>query len=48
MDTGNTFIAGRDPVAFLQRFLGRVNHVHMKDVSSRWRKPCAAARPALP
>lgn len=33
MDTGNTFIAGRDPVAFLQRFLGRVSHVHVKDVS---------------
>ena len=33
MDTGNTFIAGRDPVAFLKRFIGRVNHVHVKDVS---------------
>jgi len=33
MDTGNTFIAGRDPVAFLKRFLPRVSHVHVKDVS---------------
>ncbi len=33
MDTGNTFIAGRDPVAFLERFVGRVSHVHVKDVS---------------
>ena len=33
MDTGNTFIAGRDPVAFLKRFLDRVSHVHVKDVS---------------
>ena len=33
MDTGNTFIAGQDPVKFLKRFLGRVNHVHVKDVS---------------
>jgi sugar phosphate isomerase/epimerase len=33
MDTGNTFIAGRDPVSFLQRFLGKVSHVHVKDVS---------------
>lgn len=33
MDTGNTFIAGRDPVAFLGRFLGKVSHVHVKDVS---------------
>ena len=34
MDTGNTFIAGRDPAAFLTRFLDRVNHVHVKDVSA--------------
>jgi len=33
MDTGNTFIAGRDPVAFLRRFLHKVSHVHIKDVS---------------
>ena len=33
MDTGNTFIAGRDPVAFLRQFLGQVSHVHIKDVS---------------
>ncbi len=33
MDTGNTFIAGQDPVAFLGRFIGRLGHVHMKDVS---------------
>lgn len=33
MDTGNTFIAGQDPVAFLKRFLKKVSHVHIKDVS---------------
>jgi sugar phosphate isomerase/epimerase len=33
MDTGNTFIAGRDPAAFLKLFLGKVSHVHVKDVS---------------
>ena len=33
MDAGNTFIAGHDPVAFLERFAGKVNHVHIKDVS---------------
>jgi len=33
MDTGNTFIAGQDPVAFLQRFVNKVAHVHVKDVS---------------
>lgn len=32
-DTGNSFIAGQDPVAFCRRFLNRVNHVHVKDVS---------------
>jgi sugar phosphate isomerase/epimerase len=33
MDTGNTFIAGRDPVKFLRKFRRRVSHVHVKDVS---------------
>ena len=33
MDTGNTFIAGQDPVAFLERFVDRVSHIHVKDVS---------------
>jgi sugar phosphate isomerase/epimerase len=33
MDTGNTFIAGRDPVAFLRQFITKVSHVHVKDVS---------------
>ncbi len=33
MDTGNTFIAGQDPAAFLEQFIDRVAHVHIKDVS---------------
>jgi sugar phosphate isomerase/epimerase len=33
MDTGNTFIAGQDPVKFLRRFIRKVSHVHVKDVS---------------
>ena len=33
MDTGNTYIAGQDPVKFLKKFLKRVSHVHVKDVS---------------
>jgi sugar phosphate isomerase/epimerase len=33
MDTGNTYIAGQDPVAFLARFVDKVSHVHIKDVS---------------
>jgi sugar phosphate isomerase/epimerase len=32
-DTGNTFIAGQDPVDFLTRFKDKVSHVHVKDVS---------------
>lgn len=32
-DTGNAFIAGQDPVAFLRRFRQKVSHCHIKDVS---------------
>lgn len=31
-DTGNTFIAGRDPAEFLEAVADRVTHVHCKDV----------------
>jgi sugar phosphate isomerase/epimerase len=33
LDTGNTFIAGQDPVKFLRRFRDKVSHCHIKDVS---------------
>jgi inosose dehydratase len=33
MDTGNTFIAGQAPAAFLGGLLDKVSHVHIKDVS---------------
>lgn len=33
MDTGNTYIAGQDPVAFCERFKHKVTHAHIKDVS---------------
>ncbi len=33
LDTGNSFIAGQEPVAFCERFKNRINHVHIKDVS---------------
>jgi inosose dehydratase len=32
-DTGNAFIAGQDPVAFLKRLRHKVAHLHIKDVS---------------
>ncbi len=34
MDTGNTFIAGQEPTDFLRKFIGKVSHVHIKDVSA--------------
>lgn len=39
-DTGNSFIAGNDPVAFCKRFVDRINHVHIKDVSESLAKKC--------
>jgi sugar phosphate isomerase/epimerase len=39
-DTGNTFIAGNDPVKFLERFKHKVTHVHIKDVSESLAKAC--------
>jgi sugar phosphate isomerase/epimerase len=33
LDTGNSFIAGQDPVRFCKKFLSRIKHVHVKDVS---------------
>ena len=48
MDTGNTFIAGQDPAAFLGRFIDRLNHVHVKDVSPSLAAATAANRPAFP
>ena len=41
LDTGNSFIAGQDPVAFARRFKNRISHVHVKDVSESL---CAAVR----
>jgi len=33
LDTGNSFIAGQSPVDFAKRFIGKIRHVHVKDVS---------------
>ncbi|UCD29915.1 MAG: sugar phosphate isomerase/epimerase [Planctomycetota bacterium] len=32
-DTGNTYISGQDPVKFCQRFIDKISHMHIKDVS---------------
>ena len=37
-DTGNSFIAGNDPVEFCKRFLKKIKHVHIKDVSEQLAK----------
>lgn len=34
LDTGNTFIAGGNPVEFLKRFLPKLSYMHVKDVSA--------------
>jgi sugar phosphate isomerase/epimerase len=33
LDTGNSFIAGQSPVEFAKRFIKKIRHVHVKDVS---------------
>jgi sugar phosphate isomerase/epimerase len=33
LDTGNSFIAGGNPIDFAKRFAKKVSHVHIKDVS---------------
>lgn len=34
MDIGNVFIAGQDPVKFVERFQNKISHVHVKDISA--------------
>jgi sugar phosphate isomerase/epimerase len=48
MDTGNTFIAGQDPVAFLKRFLNRISHVHVKDVSESLARAVRGGQTGIP
>lgn len=45
LDTGNTFLAGQDPVAFAKRFLDRISHVHVKDVSASLAESVRGGRP---
>lgn len=33
LDTGNSFIAGQNPIEFAKRFIRKIRHVHVKDVS---------------
>jgi len=34
-DTGNSYLAGQDPIAWLARVADRVIHIHAKDISIR-------------
>jgi len=36
LDTGNTWLAGGDPVDFVKRFGSRIEHVHWKDLGAEW------------
>lgn len=36
LDTGNTWLAGVDPVEYVRRFGDRIEHVHWKDLGPEW------------
>lgn len=36
LDTGNTWLAGADPVEYVRRFGSRIEHVHWKDLGPEW------------
>jgi sugar phosphate isomerase/epimerase len=40
MDTGNTFIAGLDPLEYMKRFRKYLSHAHIKDVSEGLAAAC--------
>ena len=40
LDTGNSFIAGGNPIDFAKRFAKKVSHVHVKDVSKELAEKC--------
>jgi inosose dehydratase len=36
LDTGNTWLAGTDPVQFARTFKDKIHHVHWKDFTAEW------------
>ncbi len=36
LDTGNSWLAGADPLDYIARFGNRIKHVHWKDLGSEW------------
>ena len=43
LDTGHLYLGGADPVAIAKAAVGRVAHVHLKDVDEAWPNRSAAA-----
>lgn len=48
LDTGHLFIAGGDPLAAVQRWGGRINHLHLKDVDVAELRRVLAAGGGMP
>lgn len=46
-DTGNSFIAGQDPVAFCKRFLDKIDHCHIKDVGKAFADACRGGQTGI-
>jgi inosose dehydratase len=36
LDTGNSWLGGSEPLAFIKTFRNRIKHVHWKDMGSEW------------
>jgi inosose dehydratase len=36
LDTGNSWLAGADPITYIRRFGDRIRHVHWKDIGPSW------------
>jgi len=36
LDTGNSWLAGSDPLEYIRRFGSRIKHVHWKDMGAEW------------
>lgn len=47
-DTGNSYIAGQDPVAFIKRFRDKLSHCHIKDVSESLAKAVRGEETGIP
>ena len=46
LDTGNAYLAGQDPYAWLERVCDRLVHLHAKDITVETPRPSGAKSPA--